>query len=75
MIGTPKPTVTWSRLDKDLPVGAIVNDVHLVIPQVRLKDGGTYVCTAENVVGTDEQRVYLFVRGTSWLHVCPLLTL
>ena len=55
----------WSRLDRDLPVGASINDVYLVIPQVRLEDAGTYVCTAENVVGIDEQRVNLFVRGTS----------
>ncbi|KAK3104524.1 hypothetical protein FSP39_004009 [Pinctada imbricata] len=61
--GTPKPTVKWSRLDGPLPVSSTVNDVYLVIPQVRLEDAGTYVCTAENVVGIDEQRVNLFVRA------------
>lgn len=40
-----------------------MNDVFLVIPNVRIEDAGTYVCTAQNLRGTIQQRVNLFVKG------------
>lgn len=71
MTGTPRPTVAWSKLEGGLPRSAEVNDVFLVIPEVTVDEAGTYVCTAENLVGRVEQRVTLYVRGklinsTNW---------
>ncbi|XP_076086554.1 basement membrane-specific heparan sulfate proteoglycan core protein-like isoform X4 [Mytilus galloprovincialis] len=61
--GTPIPTVTWSRIGEPLPETSTVNDVFLVIPNVRIEDAGTYVCTAQNLRGTIQQRVNLFVKA------------
>lgn len=63
--GEPIPTVTWSRIDGPLPETSTINDVFLVIPQVRMEDAGTYVCTARNIGGSVQQRVNLFVKGLS----------
>nr|XP_022335879.1 lachesin-like [Crassostrea virginica] len=59
-----QPTVRWSRL-RPLPQSAIVNDAFLVIQSIRPQDAGTYmyVSTVQNVVGTVEKRVSLFVRA------------
>ena len=61
--GEPIPTVTWSRIDGPLPETSTINDVFLVIPQVRMEDAGTYVCTARNIGGSVQQRVNLFVKA------------
>ncbi|XP_061163155.1 basement membrane-specific heparan sulfate proteoglycan core protein-like [Saccostrea echinata] len=61
--GSPQPTVSWSKLEGPLPPTAIVNDAFLVIQSIRLEDAGTYVCTVQNIVGTVEKRVTLFVRA------------
>ncbi|XP_078336943.1 basement membrane-specific heparan sulfate proteoglycan core protein-like [Crassostrea virginica] len=61
-VGATQPTVRWSRL-RPLPQSAIVNDAFLVIQSIRPQDAGTYVSTVQNVVGTVEKRVSLFVRA------------
>ncbi|GFX12163.1 roundabout homolog 3 [Trichonephila clavipes] len=52
--GDPKPTLTWRKKDGKMPVGRaeIAEDSSLVIRNVNVADEGTYVCEAENIVGS-----------------------
>ncbi|KAF0297409.1 Roundabout 2 [Amphibalanus amphitrite] len=52
--GDPPPSVYWSRKNDRMPVGRInvLGDKTLRIEQVRAQDEGTYVCEADNVVGS-----------------------
>ena len=59
--GQPQPTMTWSKAIGDLPVGAVVSTTALKINNVKNQDGGTYVCTANNILGN--------VQGTAQLMV------
>ncbi|VDI13304.1 Hypothetical predicted protein [Mytilus galloprovincialis] len=59
----PLPTVTWSRIGEPLPETLTVTDVFLVIPHIKIKDAGIYVCTVQNLRGTAQHRVNLIVKG------------
>ncbi|XP_029839191.2 roundabout homolog 1 [Ixodes scapularis] len=52
--GDPKPTVTWRRQDRKMPVGRanIQEDKSLRIQNVAPTDEGTYICESENFVGS-----------------------
>ena len=52
--GDPPPSVYWSRHNDRMPVGRInvLTDKTLRIEPVRAQDEGTYVCEADNVVGS-----------------------
>ncbi|KAL5013502.1 hypothetical protein ScPMuIL_007772 [Solemya velum] len=61
--GTPRPTVTWSRVGDRLPASAVIGDELLIIPDAREEDAGVYVCTAVNVAGSVSSRVILQIRA------------
>ena len=51
--GQPTPRITWSKAGGSLPGGRIhVQDGTLKIFKVTRKDGGIYICKAENIVGS-----------------------
>ncbi|XP_051515995.1 basement membrane-specific heparan sulfate proteoglycan core protein isoform X1 [Myxocyprinus asiaticus] len=66
--GEPRPSVRWHRLDNShktmlsSPVPADSNAVMQVLV-ARPEDSGTYVCMAQNNIGTTETRVEVFVEG------------
>ena len=52
--GDPPPSVYWSRQNDRMPVERInvLTDKTMRIEQVRPQDEGTYVCEADNIVGS-----------------------
>ena len=62
-LGTPKPTITWTRDDGPLPRDVILGDGILIIPQAKIEDAGTYTCLATNLAGSLSSKVILYVRG------------
>ena len=64
--GQPPPKITWSKAGGNVPVGRIhVQDGTLKIFKVTRKDGGIYICKAENILGS--------VTDTAQLIVCSAL--
>ena len=63
--GQPFPSITWSKAVKSLPEDRTeVMNGTLTIYSVIRKDGGTYICKAENILGsaTDTSLVMIFSR-------------
>ncbi|XP_078673778.1 roundabout homolog 1-like isoform X24 [Branchiostoma floridae x Branchiostoma belcheri] len=62
--GDPSPQVTWSREESALPLGRarILDNNNLKIERVTSADEGTYVCTAENLVGRVEGKATLTIH-------------
>ncbi|XP_018408468.1 PREDICTED: hemicentin-1 [Nanorana parkeri] len=62
--GNPRPQITWTFKDKSTPVqvgqSKYLND--LVIERVSNEDAGTYTCIAENIVGSINTTVKVFVK-------------
>ena len=60
--GQPKPDTTWSKSDGTLPTGRnwVMNEA-LTIYNVVKKDRGTFVCKAENILGSSSDRTQLMV--------------
>jgi len=52
--GDPSPEILWRRSDGKMPIGRahILEDKSLHIERVNPQDQGTYICEAENGVGT-----------------------
>ena len=51
--GKPQPKITWSRAADELPSErTVMRDGALIISNVSRKDGGLYICEAENILGT-----------------------
>lgn len=61
----PKAKVTWSKVNSSLPIGRYTqsSDNKLFIRNVQLKDDGTFVCTASNVLGTVKVLSRIHVQG------------
>uniref|UniRef100_T1IKD2 Basement membrane-specific heparan sulfate proteoglycan core protein n=1 Tax=Strigamia maritima TaxID=126957 RepID=T1IKD2_STRMM len=49
--GSPKPTVRWSKSDRQMNPAHEVIDNLLRIPNVSVRDRGVYICVAENHFG------------------------
>ena len=70
--GQPQPSVTWSKSVGGLPKGrtAVMNG-GLKIYEVIRKDGGTYICKAENVLGSATGTAQLMVFSRLQFKVRP----
>ena len=63
--GQPQPSITWSKPFGSLPKGRTkVKKGNLTIYSVAKKDRGTYICQAENILGsaTDVAQLTIFSR-------------
>ena len=59
--GQPQPTVTWSKSIGSLPGRGTVKNGTLKINNVLRRDGGTYVCKAENILGAAKDTIQLMI--------------
>ena len=70
--GQPPPKITWSKAGGSLPVGRNhVQDGTLKIFKVTRKDGGIYICKAENILGSVTDTAQLIVYSPSRFKVLP----
>ncbi|XP_073795137.1 basement membrane-specific heparan sulfate proteoglycan core protein isoform X12 [Danio rerio] len=68
--GYPVPTITWSKVENDLPPKCRQDGHALTVPVVTESDAGTYVCTAANKQG----KVEAFTRLNVHERVMPYFT-
>ena len=61
--GSPKPSVSWSKISGTGLVNTGGQDNKLQIKSAGYNDSGSYVCTAANVLGELKKVVKLFVEG------------
>ena len=70
--GQPTPRITWSKAGGSLPGGRIhVQDGTLKIFKVTRKDGGIYICKAENILGSVTDTAQLIVYSPLRFRVLP----
>ena len=69
--GQPRPTITWSKSIGSLPDRTIVSNGALNINNVSRKDGGTYICKAENILGAAEDTIQLVIFSRLRFKVRP----
>lgn len=71
--GDPKPTVTWRRQDGKMPIGRayVQEDKTLHIKNVAPADEGTYICEAENIVGSVSASATLTVHSRPTFRLTP----
>ena len=70
--GQPSPRITWSKAGGSLPGGRIhVQDGTLKIFKVTRKDGGIYICKAENILGSVTDTAQLIVYSPLRFRVLP----
>ncbi|XP_067227657.1 basement membrane-specific heparan sulfate proteoglycan core protein isoform X17 [Chanodichthys erythropterus] len=68
--GYPVPTITWSKVENELPSKCRQDGHVLTVPGVTHSDEGTYVCTAANKQG----KVEAFTRLNVHERVMPYFT-
>ncbi|XP_072048586.1 roundabout homolog 2-like [Amphiura filiformis] len=61
--GDPRPVVTWSKQGGDLPQGrfTVMSDNSLRLFHIATQDEGIYICSAENIWGTNDIEAQLTV--------------
>ena len=70
--GQPQPSITWSKAIVDLPKDRTeVMKGNLTINKVEKKDRGTYICTAENILGSTTALAQLTVVSRLRFNVRP----
>ena len=69
--GQPPPTITWSKAIGSLPDTSAVINGALKINTVFRKDGGTYICKAENILGTAVTTAQLMIFSRLQFKVRP----
>ena len=70
--GQPPPKITWSKAGGNVPVGRThVQDGTLKIFKVTRKDGGIYICKAENILGSVTDTAQLIVYSPLRFRVLP----
>ncbi len=69
--GQPQPTITWSKAIGSLPSRTTVNNGALKINNVLRRDGGTYICRAENILETAEDTIQLIIFSRLRFKVRP----
>ena len=71
-IGQPQPIITWSKAVGSLPKARMkVKNGALTIYEVTRKDGGTYICKAENMLGSAKDSAQLVVFSRLRFKVRP----
>jgi len=70
-IGQPPTTITWSKSIGSLPDRTTVNNGALKINNLLRKDGGTYICKAQNILGTAEDNIQLVIFSRLRFKVRP----
>ncbi|XP_051735859.1 basement membrane-specific heparan sulfate proteoglycan core protein isoform X14 [Ctenopharyngodon idella] len=68
--GYPVPTITWSKVENELPSKCRQDGHVLTVPGITHSDAGTYVCTAANKQG----KVEAFTRLNVHERVMPYFT-
>ncbi|XP_051895701.1 cell adhesion molecule 1-like isoform X5 [Pristis pectinata] len=63
--GKPQPTLSWQRLDEEMPERAIISVENLVLESLNKSDNGTYRCRAFNDIGESYDDYLLYVYATS----------
>jgi len=69
--GQPPPTITWSKAIGSLPERRTVNNGVLKINNVSRKDGGTFICKAENILGGAEKTIQVVIFSRLRFKVRP----
>ena len=70
--GQPQPSITWSKPSGGLPKDRTeVNSGNLTINKVEKKDRGTYICKAENILGSTTALAQLMVFSRLRFKVRP----
>ena len=69
--GLPPPTITWSSAIGSLSDRTTVGNKALKINNVLRKDGGIYVCKAENILGTAVTTTLLMIFSRLQFKVSP----
>ena len=69
--GQLQPTITWSKAIGSLPSRATVKNGALKINNVLRRDGGTYICKAENILGSAEDTIQLVIFSRLRFKVRP----
>lgn len=63
VVGTPRPTILWSKVGEELSDRNIAVDREtLTLSNVAVSDRGVYVCTVENNAGTSRGSAVLEVE-------------
>ena len=73
--GQPQPTVTWSKAIGSLPSRTTVQNGALKINNVLRRDGGTYICKTENILGAAEDTIQLMIFSRLQFKVRPPIQL
>ena len=62
--GSPRPRVTWSKVNSSLPTGrhVVKSSGALIVKDIRPLDDGVYICRAENLLGQVNVSVKLTVQ-------------
>ena len=69
--GQPPPTITWSSAIGSLPDRAIVSNGALKMNDVLRKNGGIYICKAENILGVAVRTAQLMIFSRLQFKVRP----
>ena len=69
--GQPKPSITWSKAIGSLPSKTTVKNGVMIINNALRRDGGTYICKAENILGTAARTAQLMVFSRLRFNVRP----
>ena len=70
--GQPQPSITWSKAVGRLAIARTkVKNGALTIYEVTRKDGGTYICKAENILGSAKDSAQLVVFSRLRFKVHP----
>ena len=60
--GEPQPSVTWFKALSSLPKGGTrLTNKRLIIVNVKKKDRGTYICKADNILGSVTDNIQLII--------------
>ena len=68
--GHPKPTFSWKKLDQQSTTSLSNKALH-TFENIRLWDEGTYICTAANILNSDQAKVKVTVVPKTGFEMKP----